>query len=232
MAYEHYVKLFNLTWTKPKYHEDPRLPRIPLEQHIDLIMANSPLKLRTAISLSKETGLRPVELMRATLREIDLTQKTIYPRTAKHGSARVLSFSNRTLSLLNEYILRYNVNTNETLFGTWNSNTYGKWFRHYRNKTAKKMQDPIIKTIRLYDLRHFFATMLYKRTNNLLLVKMKLGHRRIDTTLIYTQLINFGEEEYSCEIATDKQEAKKLIESGFEYTLTTPDGYMLFRKRK
>ena len=77
MAYEHYVKHFNLTWIKPKYHEPAKMPKIPQEQHIKLIMVNSPLKLRTAISISKDTGLRPVELMRITLRDIDPTKRAM-----------------------------------------------------------------------------------------------------------------------------------------------------------
>ena len=83
MAYEHYVKLYGLTWIKPKYHENAKMPKIPQENKIELIMANSPLKLRTAIAISKDTGLRPVELMRITLRNLDLTNGTIYPETAK-----------------------------------------------------------------------------------------------------------------------------------------------------
>jgi hypothetical protein len=51
MAYEHYVKTYNLTWTKPKYHESARIPKIPQEGKIEAIMVNSPLRLRTAISM-------------------------------------------------------------------------------------------------------------------------------------------------------------------------------------
>jgi len=89
-SYDHYTRQHGLTWTKPKYHENAKMPKIPQERKIELIMANSPLKLRTAIAISKDTGLRPVELMRITLRNLDLTNGAIYPETAKHGSPRVL----------------------------------------------------------------------------------------------------------------------------------------------
>jgi integrase len=232
MAYEHYVKAYGLTWIKPKYHENAKMPKIPQEHHIDLIMANSPLKLRTAIAISKDTGVRPIELMRMTLRNFDLTNGAVYPETAKHGSPRVLKLKNSTLNLLNKYLASRNIGLNENVFGTWNSDIYGKWFRYYRNKTAEKMQAPTIKCIRLYDLRHYFATMTYHRTKDLLFTKQQMGHRKIETTLVYTQLLQFEKDDnYTCKVAKNVEEATELIESGFEL-VTEMEGLKLFRKRK
>jgi len=60
-----------------------------------------------------------------------------------------------------------------------------------------------------------------------------LGHRNIKNTLVYTQLAKFSEkDEFVCKVATNAKEAKKLVESGFQYVCTTPEGLMLFRKRK
>jgi len=232
MAYEHYVKLYGLTWTKPKYRENAKMPKIPLESHIDLIMANSPLKLRTATSISKDTGLRPTELMQTTLRNFNLNQKTVYPETAKHGSARVLKLSNKSINLLNKYISKYHIDPNQPLFGNWTSDTYGKWFRHYRNKTANRMCNPTIQTIRLYDLRHYFATMTYHKTRDILFVKQQMGHRKIETTLRYTQLLVFEQDDnYTCNLAQTVEQATELIENGFEF-VQEMDGISLYRKRK
>ena len=96
---------------------------------------------------------------------------------------------------------------------------------------AKKLKDPTIKSIRLYDFRHFFATNLYSKTRDLLLVKTKLGHKEINNTLFYTQLFEFKEDEYTVKGAETKEQAMKLIEAGFEY-VTKIDGTQLFRKRK
>ena len=231
MAYEHYVNQFGLYWKKPKYHENAKMPRIPQENHINQILAKSPLKLRTALSLSKDTGLRPVEAMRLRLRNIDLAMKAVYPETVKGGSPRVLKITNRTMNLINKYLSKYKL-TDERLFGTWNSETYGKWFRYYRNKTAEAMQDPTIKTIRLYDLRHYFATMLYNRTKDILFVKQQMGHKKIETTLVYTQLLQFEQDDnYTCRVAKNQTEITQIIESGFEY-VTEQDGLKFFRKRK
>jgi hypothetical protein len=45
-----------------------------------------------------------------------------------------------------------------------------------------------------------------------------LGHKRIQNTLNYTQLVEFNsQDEYVCKAARTTEEAKELIESGFEY---------------
>lgn len=38
--------------------------------------------------------------------------------------------------------------------------------------------------------------------------------------------------EWTCKATRDNAEIQKLIEVGFEYITTTPDGLMLLRKRK
>ena len=78
-------------------------------------------------------------------------------------------------------------------------------FRVNRNALAKKLKDQTIKSIRLYDFKHFFATNLYSKTRDLLLVKTKLGHKEINNTLFYTQLFDFEEDEYIVKGAETKE---------------------------
>ena len=58
-----------------------------------------------------------------------------------------------------------------------------------------------------------------------------LGHRNIDSTLVYTQLIGFESDEFHSAVAETMEEARKLVEDGFEY-VCQKDEIMLFRKRK
>ncbi len=58
-----------------------------------------------------------------------------------------------------------------------------------------------------------------------------MGHKKIETTLIYTQLLNLNEDEWTCKTATNIKEATNLIENGFEY-IQEIDGIRLYRKRK
>ena len=73
--------------------------------------------------------------------------------------------------------------------------------------------------------------MLYARTKDILYVKEQLGHKRLENTLIYTHLVNFEGEEWTCKVAKTVEEASDLIENGFEY-VTEMDSVKLFRKRK
>lgn len=104
-------------------------------------------------------------------------------------------------------------------------------FMRIRNRLASRLHGPELRRIRLYDLRHYFATMLYHKTKDILHVMNQLGHRGLENTLIYTHLVNFRSDDYTSAVAKDINEAQKLVESGFEY-VTTFDSLMLFRKRK
>ena len=73
--------------------------------------------------------------------------------------------------------------------------------------------------------------MEYHKTKDVLYVKKLLGHRNVQSTLFYTQLVNFESDECHSATAKTLEEAKQLIESGFEY-VTDMEGIKLFRKRK
>jgi site-specific recombinase XerC len=101
----------------------------------------------------------------------------------------------------------------------------------YRSRIAEKLQNPRINAITFKTLRHFKATMEYHRTKDILHVMQLLGHKNIRNTLVYTHLVNFGGDDYICKVAGTIDEAKALIESGFDY-ITNIDSTQLFRKRK
>jgi integrase len=151
--------------------------------------------------------------------------------SAKHCVGRTLKLKTNTLEMLKAYINNKGLNLNDRIFPT-KSETISEKYRIFGNKLAKKLQDPTFKTIRLYDFRHFKATMEYHKTKDLLHVKAILGHKDLRTTLRYTQLLETLEnDEYHCKTATTAEQATQLIENGFEY-IAEKDGIMLFRKRK
>jgi integrase len=215
----------------PLYIPNPKQIRIPTTENLNVLIAYAGQSLSLKLMMSKETGLRPVELMNLKVRDVDLEQRTVYPRTAKHGAPRTLKISNSLRKRLQVYIIRNDLEPNNKLFkGT--ADKYGKSFRQSRNRLAKKLRNPTLRTIRLYDFRHYFATMLYKKTKDILFVKQQMGHRKIETTLIYTQLLPFEQDEnYTCKIAQNIEQATKLIENGYEY-VTEMDGLHLYKKRK
>ncbi len=136
--------------------------------------------------------------------------------------------------MLKNYIAKYKIEQTSRL--TPNRRRLCDIWVHGRNATATKLQQPELRKIRLYDLRHYFATMLYAKTKDILLVKQQLGHKRIEHTLIYTHLINFKTDEYTSRTVqlgtpTTLKEICELAESGFT-KFTEIDGYQIFRKAK
>jgi len=165
-AYQHYLKHHELEWNRPRYYSREKLPKIPSEKTISMIIAASRSTLALQLSMSMETGLRPVELLSLRVKDVDMEKGIIYPSSAKHGSARALPIKSKTCNMLKVYVSEANQGLNDKLFNQ-TSEEYAKAFRYVRNKISNKLQDPTIKTMRLYDLRHFFATTLYHQTKDI-----------------------------------------------------------------
>jgi len=199
-AYEHYLRLHDMTWSRPKYYARDRLPKIPSERTIDMIIAASRPELALKLSISKETGLRPVELLSLKVKDVDLDSGIIYPSTVKHGSARALKISSKTLNLLKAHIFKKLLDNNDKLFNS-TSAQYAKSFRYVRNKLAEKLADP------------------------------QMGHKRLNTTLRYTQLIDIKDDEWIVKVASSLEEFTSLLESGFEY-VSDYNIMKVLRKRK
>jgi integrase len=138
---------------------------------------------------------------------------------------RPIQVSNNLISMLNAL-----PKDSERIFPT----TYTNMARSYygmRKQIAKKLNNPRILKISFVTFRHWGATMTYHQTRNILLVKKLLGHKKIENTMKYTQLIQFKDSEYEVTSATTLEEAKTVLAAGFEY-VTEKDGTMLFRKPK
>ncbi len=74
--------------------------------------------------------------------------------------------------------------------------------------------------------------MEYHRTKDILHVMRLLGHKSIANTLIYTQLVEFEDDDKYCTAVADNvEQARPLLETGFEF-VCSHNGQMLFRKRK
>lgn len=213
--YNQYCKFYGIMFVKPKYAKVNRIPRVPTEEKINLILGHASKKYVIIYKLAMECGLRPVELGDLTPSDIDLDKGTISVVSAKHGNPRMLKLKEETHALLTNYIKKRNFGINERIFpsGAVISNTCER----LKAGIAKKLNDPELEKIRLYDLRHYYATMLYYRTKDILLVKEKLGHKNINNTLIYAHLVSFNDkEEYYSATAKTVQEAVKLVEQDFD----------------
>lgn len=59
-----------------------------------------------------------------------------------------------------------------------------------------------------------------------------LGHKNILNTMVYTHLVDFGDDEFVSQVAKTSEDACKLVEAGFEFVCTASDSLMIFKKRK
>ncbi len=228
-AYDHYVAINGLSWSKPLYRRQRSLPYVATTEQINKIISRASKKYALILSILRDTGLRPIELHNLTLQSLDLERGSVTVRSAKHGNPRILKLKPSTLAMLKEFFSEHDVGLNERMFP--NPSVVRHSFSRYRSLVAEKLHEPSLRKIRLYDLRHHYATMLYHKTKDILHVKEQLGHRRLESTLVYTHLIDFKDEDYIVRVAKTVKEACQLLESGFEY-VTDMDNLKLFRKRK
>jgi len=225
-SYAYYVKAHSLDWNKPKYKWERKIPKIPSTENINKVIARASRKYAVIFKMLMETGVMPYELSQVSIKDIDLEQGILSVRGFKGHATRTFKLKSDTLAMLKEYLRHY---TGEKPFPS--SVRIGKKWRKFRNILSDTLKDPALRTIRCYDLRHYFATMTYSRTRDPFYVKQQMGHKKLETILLYTQLINFGADEFTAVAAKNLQEACQLVEQGFEY-VTDMDGVKIFRKRK
>jgi integrase len=104
-AYLYYCKANGKTWIPPriKAQSDPII--IPTEERIDKIIGAGLQKWITVFSISKH-GLRPDEVSKIVLRDIDLQRGLLTVRTSKLGAERTLKLKEYALYNLKTYIQR------------------------------------------------------------------------------------------------------------------------------
>jgi len=232
-ACKHYCNSNGIKGERPKSLKNEPYPiKIPTEERINQIISASTPKYSVVYNLSKY-GLRPSEISKITLRDLDLAQGKCTVRTSKMGLGRTIQLKREIADLIRDYVNRAGISgLNQRLFGS-SMKIQANW-RKFRRKAYKKLRDPELLKIRLYDLRHWFATTLYLKTKDIFFVKYLLGHRHIQSTLIYMHvakgLINYS-EDYTVKVALTLEEFTSLLENGFEYVSDYND-LKILRKRK
>ena len=230
IAYNHFCKFYRIEWDMPTYKPEEPNHIPPTKEKALMLIAAAGTTQSLKLKISMEAGLRPVELCRLKVKDINFDHKVITPKTAKNGNPRTLPISQSLTAAIQDHIIKRNLKPDDKLFhGT--ADDYGKNYRAMRNKLAEKLKDPTIRTIRLYDLRHYFCTKKLNDIGNPYTVMVLMGHKKLETTQKYMHLLNLNDDEWTCTGATTAKDAVKLIEAGFQY-VTNIEGIQLFRKRK
>jgi integrase len=129
---------------------------VPTEEKIDLIISTASLRYSTIFHLSKH-GLRPIEISKVTLRDIDLQKGELVVRTSKLGLERTIKLRRETADLLKDYVYSNQITEiSQHLFPS--AKTIRNCWRKYRRRAYDKFRNIELLKIRLYDLRHWYGT--------------------------------------------------------------------------
>jgi integrase len=147
----------------------------------------------------------------------------------KDSRPRLSKLSNKAIHMLNQIVRNHDI----VFLGHYkNSRNLLRTFLKQRKRKAANTGNPRLQQIHFHTLRHWKATTEYHKTKDIIYVMQMLGHRRIQNTLKYAELVQFGDADaYVCKVTKEDSEIASLIEAGFQY-LCKNDGVKFFRKLK
>jgi integrase len=226
-AYTSFLSMLGGRWEPPRYRRIQKLPFIPTEEELDQLIASCGKKTAAFLQLLKETGMRAGEAWRLQWTDIDFINLNVRVTPEKGSSPRILKITSKLASMLNALPKK-----SQLVFGGYPLRGFAHQYSRQRRRAAEKLGNQRLTQITFHTFRHWKATMEYYKTKDILYVMRLLGHKNIKNTLIYTQLVDFkNEDDYICKVASTNDEIKALIEAGFEY-VCEHNGDKFFRKRK
>jgi integrase len=229
--YETFSKFLGIKYDKPHYSHTHKLPFIPTEEELDLLIHGTSKKISVALQIIKETAMRIGEVTKLKWIDIDKERNIIRLNDAeKHSNNRMFKVSTELIQRI--YMIP---KKSEFIFSKSIQSTSSNFFMQ-RKRLALEYSNPRLLEISFHTIRHWKATIEYHRTKDILYVKNMLGHVSLDNTLIYITLEQtlYGtsdNQEFHVKIAENLDDACKLLEVGFEF-VTDMEGKKLFRKRK
>ena len=179
--YKYFCKTYDIQWIPPYYKWERKTPLIPTTENIYKIISASSEKYATIFTILEETGLEGKELETIQRKDIDSEQAIINAQGCKGHNSRSFRLKPQTADLLRTYLHKY---TGEKPFPK--SKRMGEMWSRFRDRLARKLNQPQLRAIPLRNLRHHYATKMYDKTKDNLLVKQLLGHKKINTTMFYT----------------------------------------------
>jgi site-specific recombinase XerD len=147
------------------------------------------LKHKTILLLIYSAGLRLGELLNLKIGDIDSVTMKIHIKQSKGKKDRYVILSGNVLKLLREYYKSYK--PKEYVFEGQNGGKYSPKSVQNIFKVAVKKAE-IKKKVTVHSLRHSFATHLLDAGTDIRFIQELLGHKRLETTQIYTHVSSYS----------------------------------------
>lgn len=177
----------------PMRRFDSYLPHVPAKSEIQTFISTLPdLKQKAMVSLLYSAGLRIGEVCRLKYKDIDRRNMRIHVSHGKSRSDRYAILSENTLVILTEYWRTFGKPT-DWLFPKQHdrSRPIDTFYlmRHMRTHEERLGWEH---RITCHSFRHAFGTHLYENGADLLTIKHLMGHKSLDSTMIYVHLASFS----------------------------------------
>lgn len=176
-----------LTERMPFVREPRKLPVVLSPEEVARFLEAAPgLKYRAALSVAYGAGLRAAEIISLKITDIDSTRMVIRVEQGKGRKDRYVMLSPPLLELLRAY---------------WKAARPQGWLFPGRDPvqplTTRQLNRAchfaaqvagIDKRVSLHTLRHSFATHLLEQKVDIRVIQVLLGHKKLDTTALYSQV--------------------------------------------
>jgi integrase/recombinase XerD len=170
----------------PFAREPRKLPVVLSPEEVARLLAAAVnIKYRAALSLAYATGLRVSEVVSLKVTDIDSKRMVVRVEQGKGSKDRYVMLSPYLLTLLRQWWKE--LEPELWLFPSYqNRHMSARQLHRICQETAKRAG--IKKRVSPHTLRHSFATHLLERGIDIRVIQAMLGHKKLDTTALYTQV--------------------------------------------
>ena len=166
--------------------KEKTLPTVLSKAEVKQILLNTKnLKHKAVLSTIYSAGLRIGEVLNLRITDIDTDRMQIHIKNAKGKKDRYVKMSKANYMVLKSYLHRYV--PKQYLFEGPDNNRYSSSsIRQVLSRACQKCG--IKKHVTPHTLRHSYATHLLELGIDLRYVQAFLGHKKPETTMIYTHI--------------------------------------------
>ena len=164
-----------------------RLPVVLSPEEVALLLAHAPsLKYRAALSVAYGCGLRVSEIAHLKVADVDSARMLIRVEQGKGRKDRYVMLAPDLLDLLRQW---------------WLVKRSRGWLfpgQQFVQPITTRQLDRACRTaaqaakldkrVSMHTLRHSFATHLLERKTDIRVIQVLLGHKKLDTTALYTRV--------------------------------------------